>query len=112
MTDQAIADLHDLDDVQLIAVGGLAGVVPGHPAPISEKPTLEPAPLRGLVGEDLLHESPQVATAPHDTFVGAEQMAYQWTLERCVRVIEAHGCVEVDGRSERFDDEQNVLVPC
>jgi hypothetical protein len=47
------------------------------PGTAGQKTATEPASLRGLVGEHLLDELPQVLPAAHDALVGAQQVAWR-----------------------------------
>src|ERR1700739_2583303 len=64
--DQAVLDLHDLDEIHLVAIGRDARIFPGHDAAIGEKSLLEALALRRVGLEHARDEFPQVVLSLHD----------------------------------------------
>src|ERR1700744_5883061 len=86
--DEAVADLHHLHQVHLLAVRAVPRVLPAEPGAVGEITSPEPLAFWWLVREDLGHERPQFGVAANDPEVGAEQVAYQRALQRGVRLVE------------------------
>ena len=61
MADEAVLELHHLDDVRLIAVGSLAGVLPDQRASVAEV-------LAGSVEADALDRPASVGQHPQRRF--------------------------------------------
>jgi hypothetical protein len=62
--DEPVLDLHYLDDVQLIAVRAVPGVLPGEAASVGEQGAAEPAALRGWCGKTWFPAKSSMAARP------------------------------------------------
>src|SRR5690606_18744930 len=93
--DEPVADLHHLDEVHLVAVRRLAGVLPDEPGPVGDVPRAVAAARGGLVREHLLDEPPQLLPAAHHAVGRAEQVADERALQDGVGVVQREHRLEV-----------------
>ena len=95
MPDEAIPELHDLDEIELLAVGADSGIFPDQPVAVGEEAMAMALPLRRLGTEDLLHEGPQCLSSLDDAAFAPQQMADEGAFEGAVLRVEGHRRIDV-----------------
>src|SRR5258708_14937494 len=86
--DQAIFDLHDLDQVHLVAVRRGPRIFPGEHTTVGEEALLEAFALRRIGLKYPGDESAQLFLALNDPFLRIHQMLHQWAFDRGVVRVE------------------------